>query len=60
MANIIPLQHAGKQRNIGTEATNRQKKILAPSAKGIATKAGELYRPAMQSSTWNSFRKTTI
>lgn len=59
MADIIPLQHAGKQRNIGTEATNRQKKILAPSAKGIATKA-ELYRPAMQSSTWNSFRKTTV
>lgn len=60
MANIISSHHAGKQRNIGTKATNRQKKILAPSAKGIPTKAEKLYRPAMQSSTWNSFRKATI
>lgn len=57
MVNIIPSHRAGKQRNIGTKATNRQKKILAPSAKGIPTKAGKLYRPAMQYSTWGSFRK---
>lgn len=60
MSNIIPSHRAGKQRNIGTKATNRQKKTLAPSAKGIPTKAGKLYRPAMQTSTWTSFSKATI
>jgi len=34
------------------------KKILAPSAKGIPTKAGKLYRPAMQASTWNLTEKS--
>jgi hypothetical protein len=47
MANIIPSHRAEKQRNIGTEATNGQKKILAPSAKVIPTKARKLYRPAI-------------
>lgn len=59
MANIIPSHRAGEQRNIGTRATNRQKKILAPSAEGIPTKAGKLYRPATQASTWNLVRKAT-
>lgn len=60
MANIIPSHRAGEQRNNGVKATNRQKKILAPSAKGVPTKAEELYRPAMQTSTWNSLRKATL
>lgn len=60
MADIIPSHHAEKQRNIGTEATNRQKKILASSAKGIPTKARELYRPAMKTSIWDPFRNATI
>lgn len=59
MTNFIPPHHARKQRNIGTKVTNRQKKILAPSAKGIPTKAGKLYRPAMQTSIFGVHLTTT-
>lgn len=48
MVQVIPSHHAEKQRNIGTEATNGQKKILALSAEVSPTNIRNPHRPALQ------------
>lgn len=48
MVKIIPSHHAEKQRDIGTEATNGQKRILAPSAEVSPSNIRKPHRPALQ------------